>query len=70
MRKYSIAILFFSRTFEDEFKAKTLDSQKEEFKSYYYYQVNRTLSIAHQSGLAFHLNIIPMNKKVILLVRD
>ena len=52
MSKDSIAILFFSRTFEDEFKAKNLGLSKEKFKSYYYYQVNRTISLAHQSGLA------------------
>ena len=51
MSKESIALLFFSRTFGDEFRAKDLGLSKDAFKSFYYNQVNRTLSIAYQSGL-------------------
>ncbi len=51
MRKDSVAILFFSRTFEDEFKVKNLGFSKDKFKTYYQFQVNRTLEIANESGL-------------------
>jgi len=48
------AILFFSRTLEDEYKAKSFGLSKERFKSVYSGLVSKALRVAQQTGFALH----------------
>ena len=51
MQQNQTAILFFSRTMEEEFKVNNLGMSKAAFREYYQFQIERTLDIAHSSGL-------------------
>lgn len=51
MQQERTAILFFSRTMEEEFKVNNLGLSKAAFREYYQLQVERTLDIAYASGL-------------------
>lgn len=51
MQQNQTAILFFSRTMEEEFKVNNLGLSKAAFREYYQFQVERTIEIAYASGL-------------------
>lgn len=56
MLQVKTAILFFSRTFDDEFKAKSFGLSKVRFRDFYCGLVNKSLCVAKASGFqVFHV---------------